>query len=64
MTDFPIDFKYRYLTEKKKKDKTVQHESCELSSIWGKMTTMAQKTASQLALGTCSEELEGDVRII
>ena len=29
-----------------------QHESCELSFIWGKMRTVAWETASQIALRT------------
>ena len=30
--------------------KNAQCESCELSFIWGKMRTVAQETASQIAL--------------
>ena len=85
MTDFPVDFRHRYLLlllllscfsrwqptrlphpwdspgkntayinwkqNKTKQNKTAQHESCELSFIWGKMTSMAKKTAPQIALG-------------
>ena len=29
-------------------EKNAQHESCELSFIWGKMRTVAQEIASQL----------------
>lgn len=37
-------------------------ESCELGLIWGKMRTMAQKTAPQMALRNCSRR-EGKGRV-
>ena len=46
------------LTEKKEK-KDVQLESCELSFIWGKMSTAAQEAASQTALRDCSKAAVG-----
>ena len=36
-----------------------QHESCQLSFIWGKMRTAAQETAPPIALRDCSKEVEG-----
>ena len=36
-----------------------QHESCELSFIWGKLRTTAQETAAQIALRNCSKEIWG-----
>ena len=47
-----------YVQWKKKK---AQHESCELSFIWGKMRTIAQETASQMALRNCSKGGGGSV---
>ena len=37
----------------------VQHESCKLSSIWGKMKTMARETAFPIVLRNCSKEVVG-----
>ena len=39
-------------------------ESCELSFIWDKMRTVAQETASQIALRNCSKEVGGKVSVI
>ena len=39
--------------------KGVQHESCELSFIWGKMRAAAWETAPQIALRGCSKEAVG-----
>ena len=39
------------------KKKKAQHESCELSFIWGKMRTIARETASQIELRNCSKEV-------
>ena len=39
-----------------------QSESCELSFIWGKMRTIAQGTASQIALQSCSREVRVKVK--
>ena len=36
---------------------------CELSFIWGNMRTVAQETASQIALRNCSKEVGGKVCI-
>ena len=44
--------------------KDAQFESCELSLIWGKMRTVAQKAAPQVALRDCSKEVVGDVQYI
>ena len=44
-----VDFKNIY----------AQRESCELSFIWGKMSTAARETAFQTALRNCSEEARG-----
>ena len=44
-------------------DLNAQRESCELSFIWGKMRTIAQETASQLALSNCSKEVGVKVSI-
>ena len=38
--------------------KDVQLESCELSFMWGKMRTVAQETAPQIAMRDCSKETE------
>ena len=46
----------------KKKEKT-QHDICELKFIWGKMRTIAQETAFQIALRNCSKEVEGKISI-
>ena len=46
-----------------KKKKKVQHESCALSFIWGKMRTAAQETAFQIAPRNCSKEVGGKVSI-
>ena len=43
--------------------KNTQCESCELTFIGGKMRTIAQETAPQIALRNCSKEVEGKVRI-
>ena len=43
--------------------KNTQSESCELTFIGGKMRTIAQETAPQIALRNCSKEIEGKVRI-
>ena len=43
--------------------KNTQCESCELSFIWDKMRTLAQETASQIALRNCSKEIVGKVSI-
>jgi len=40
-----------------------QHESGKLSFIWGKMKTIAQDTASQVAPRNCSKEVEKKVSI-
>ena len=37
--------------------KIAQCEGCELSFIWGKIGTIAQETASQIALKNCLEEI-------
>ena len=39
--------------------KNAQHENCELHFIWGKMKTLAQETAFQIALRNCSQEVRG-----
>ena len=39
--------------------KNAQHENCELHFIWGKMKTLAQETAFQIALRNCSKEVGG-----
>ena len=39
--------------------KNAQREGCELSFIWGKMRTIAQQTAFQIALRNCSREVAG-----
>ena len=41
--------------------KDVQHESCGLSSIWGKMRTAAREAAPQVALRDCTKEAVGKV---
>ena len=46
------------VNEKKKK---AQHESCELSFIWGKMRTIVWETEFQIALRYYSKEVEGKV---
>ena len=38
--------------------KNAQHESCELNFIWGKMRTTTWETDSQVALRSCSEEVQ------
>ena len=40
----------------------MQHESCELSFIWGKMRTIAQETTFQMSLRN-SKEVGGKVSI-
>ena len=40
-------------------EKKNARESCKLSFIWGKMRTVAQEIASQIALRNCSREVEG-----
>ena len=40
-----------------------QHESCELSFIWGNMRAIAWETVFQTALRNCSEEVAGEVSI-
>ena len=40
--------------------KDAQLESCELSFIWGKMRTAAQKAASHITLRDCSKEAVGE----
>ena len=42
--------------------KNMQHESCELSFIWGKMRTIAQETTFQMSLRN-SKEVGGKVSI-
>lgn len=42
-------------------EKNAQHESCQLSLMWGKMRTIGWETASQKALGNCSAGVEGDM---
>ena len=37
--------------------KNTQHESCELSFIWGIMRTIALEAAFQITLRNCSEEV-------
>ena len=37
--------------------KNARHENCELHFIWGKMKTLAQETAFQIALRNCSKEV-------
>ena len=44
--------------------KDAQLESCELSFIWGKMRTVAQEAASQIALRDCSETAVGESEYI
>ena len=44
-------------------EKNAQRESCKLSFIWGKMRTIAQETAFQIALRNCSKEVGGQLRI-
>ena len=43
--------------------KNAHHESCELSFIWDKMRTVAQETASQIALRNCSKEVGGTISV-
>ena len=43
--------------------KDAQLERCKLSFIWGKMRTIAQETASQIALRNCSKEVKRKVSI-
>ena len=43
--------------------KNAQCESCELSFIWGKMRTITQETAFQIALRNCSKEVGGKISI-
>ena len=43
--------------------KDVQHESFELSFIWGKMRTAAWEIAPQIALRNCAKEVVGKVSI-
>ena len=45
------------------KKKNAQGESYELSFIWGKMRTIDQETAFQIALRNCSKEVGGKVSI-
>ena len=45
-------------------EKNAQHESCQLSLMWGKTRTIGWETASQKALGNCWEGVEGKVNII
>ena len=40
------------------------HKSFKSSLIWGKMRTIAQETAFQIALRNCSKEVEGKVSVI
>ena len=44
--------------------KKAQHESCELSFIWGKMRNIAWETAFQMVLRNCSKEVVGKVSAI
>ena len=44
--------------------KDVQLDSCELSFIWGKMRTVAQEAASQIALRDCSKVAVGENQYI
>ena len=44
--------------------KDVQLESCELSFIWGKMRTIAQEAASQIALRDRSKAAVGEGQYI
>ena len=43
--------------------KNTQHESCELSFIWGKMRTGARETTSEITLRNCSKEAGEKVSI-
>ena len=38
--------------------------TCELSCIWGKMRTIAEETAFQIALRNCSKEAGGKVSVL
>ena len=44
--------------------KDVQLDSCELSFIWGKMRTVAQEAAPQIALRDCSKVAVGENQYI
>ena len=44
--------------------KDAQHDSCELSFIWGKTRTAAWETAPQIALRDCSKEVGGKINTI
>ena len=37
--------------------KSVQHESCKLSFVWGKVRTVARERAPQIALRNCSKQV-------
>ena len=45
------------------KDKKKNAQSCELSFIWGNVRTIAQETASQIALRSYSKEVREKVSI-
>ena len=45
-------------------EKNAQHESCQLSLMWGKTRTIGWETASQKALGNRSAGVEEKVIII
>ena len=47
-------------SEKKRK----MHKSCESGLTWGKMRSIAPKTAFQIALRNCSKEVGGKVSVI
>ena len=45
-------------------ENNAQHESCELSFIWGIMKIIALETAFLIALRNCSEEVVGEGQYI
>ena len=47
-----------------KKKKKVQHESCELSFIWGKVKEYSWEIASQITSRNSSEDVEGKLSMI
>ena len=47
-------------SEKKRK----MHKSCESGLTWGKMRSIAPKTAFQIALRNCSKEVWGKISVI
>ena len=52
---------WRITSQRGRLEKNTQRESCKLSLIRGKMRTLAQETASQIALRNCSKEIVGKV---